>query len=253
MRPKLNECINFCYDWKQTVKKLCRRWAADPTHAWQGEPYEDSYLEALIRRLLEILELRSQHDDLLRLLTSEEQKALNVDSFFEVFKSAYSESLYVSELSTRWNSQKKAYESRLQPAEKEICAKLLKELYVTKEVTATQRMREMQRWGGLMKRPSVQSELIQERKTVVEGVLAEIQRMREDFAARSASVSLDWIPNYERPPQYQNSSPVASAMVWARQYHTKINSNLMCAKSLFSDLEEMSLLSQEGVRLRDTI
>ena len=78
-----------------------------------------------------------------------------MDSFFEVFKSAYSESLYVSELSTRWTSQKKAYENRLQPAEKEICAKLLKELYVTKEVTATQRMREMQRWGGLMKRPSV--------------------------------------------------------------------------------------------------
>jgi hypothetical protein len=77
--------------------------------------------------------------------------------------------------------------------------------------------------------------------------------MREDFNTKSQSVALDWIPNYERPPQYQNSSPVSSAMVWVRQYHTRINSNLVCANSLFQDIEEMDLVKQEGVKLRDAI
>lgn len=37
-------------------------------------------------RMTEIFELRSQHDELLRLLTSEEQQRLNVDETFQPFR-----------------------------------------------------------------------------------------------------------------------------------------------------------------------
>ena len=43
-------------------------------HQWNGSPYIDSYLENIIIRMNEIFELRSQHDELLRLLTADEQK-----------------------------------------------------------------------------------------------------------------------------------------------------------------------------------
>jgi len=40
----------------------------------------------MIIRVNEIFELRSQHDELLRLLSPEEQKRLNVDSTFNPFR-----------------------------------------------------------------------------------------------------------------------------------------------------------------------
>lgn len=58
IRPKLNECIQFCFRWKSTIQKLCNRWSRDPRRPWT-QPYKDPYLEELIRRLHEILELRS--------------------------------------------------------------------------------------------------------------------------------------------------------------------------------------------------
>lgn len=40
----------------------------------------------MILRINEIFELRSQHDELLRLLSPEEQKRLNVDNTFNPFR-----------------------------------------------------------------------------------------------------------------------------------------------------------------------
>lgn len=73
--------------------------------------------------------------------------------------------------------------------------------------------------------------------------------MKEDFNSKKGSASLEWIPAAERPPQYQNSSPVVSAMVWVRQYSAKIDSNIKAANSLFSDLEDMNILLGEANKL----
>jgi len=76
----------------------------------------------------EIFELRSQHDELLRLLSSEEQKEMKVESFFDPFRNI--NSFYLNEmLVASWKNSRKQYERMLEPVEKEICSKLRKVVF----------------------------------------------------------------------------------------------------------------------------
>ena len=74
VRLKLNECMKVLRGWKDRCTELTREfWRSQRTqHKWQGKPFYDIYLENIIIRMTSIFELRSQHDELLRLLTSEE-------------------------------------------------------------------------------------------------------------------------------------------------------------------------------------
>jgi dynein heavy chain 2 len=103
----------------------------------------------------------------------------------------------------------------LEPAEKAICQKLRKEVFTEQASTPTQRMREVQRWKGLMSKPSIQKECAQERENLVTEMIAEVKKMGDDFAAR-AGRGIKSIPGMEKPPQCQNVSPVISAIIWAR-------------------------------------
>jgi len=68
----------------------------------------------------EIFELRSQHDELLRLLSEEEQKEMKVEGFFDPFRKI--NSFYTNEiLVDTWNNAKKMYERMLEPVLNEIC------------------------------------------------------------------------------------------------------------------------------------
>ena len=74
VRVKLNECMRICKGWKDRVTELTREFwkGTGSQHQWKGKPYSDSYLDNMILRINEIFELRSQHDELLRLLSQEE-------------------------------------------------------------------------------------------------------------------------------------------------------------------------------------
>lgn len=88
VRVKLNECMRIFKGWKDRVTELTREfWKGQSVqHQWKGKPFSDPYLDNMIIRVNEIFELRSQHDELLRLLSPEEQKRLNVDSTFNPFR-----------------------------------------------------------------------------------------------------------------------------------------------------------------------
>jgi len=76
----------------------------------------------------EIFELRSQHDELLRLLSADEQKAMKVESMFEPFRKI--NAFYTHEiLVDTWNNARRQYGRSLEPVEKEICQKLRKEIF----------------------------------------------------------------------------------------------------------------------------
>ena len=71
VRVKLNECMRICRGWQDRTTELTREFwkGQDDQHKWEGKPFSDSYLLNVIARISEIFELRSQHDELLRLLT----------------------------------------------------------------------------------------------------------------------------------------------------------------------------------------
>jgi dynein heavy chain 2 len=168
-------------------------------HQWDGGAHVDHYLENIIARMHEIFELRSQHDELLRLLSAEEQKEMKVEGFFEPFRSI--NSFYTHEiLVDSWKGARKQYERMLEPVEKEICQKLRKEIFQETSSTPTQLMREFQRWKGLLGKGSIQTELQHERENLVTQMTGEIKKMGEDFNMRTGQ-SIESIPGMEKPPQ----------------------------------------------------
>lgn len=244
VRVKLNECMKICKGWKQCVTELTRQfWKVQSLkNQWKGKPYSDPYIDNMISRINEIFELRSQHDELLRLLTDDERKRLNVDNTFTPFRRI--NAFYTNEYQAQaWERAKAEYERIMEPMEKEICAKLRKEIFEEKS-TPSQLLREFQRWKGLMSKESIKRELQSERESLLVQLASEVRKIKEDFEAK-AGQSMEQIPGIEKPPQTNNSSDVISAIVWARQISSKIQSNQKVAQSLFGDLASLQKYESE--------
>ena len=60
-------------------------------------------------------------------------------------------------------------------------------------------MRECQRWKGLMSKESIRKALAQERANLVTQLIGEVEKMAEDFNARTGQ-SMETIPGREMPP-----------------------------------------------------
>lgn len=136
VRVKLNECMRICKGWKDRIAELTGAfWKQQKEkHQWQGKPFMDSYLENIITRINVIFELRSQHDELLRLLTAEERDRLKVSSAFDPFRKI--NSFYTNEyLESSWINAMKEYENSIVPMEKELCQKLRKEIFAEGKAT----------------------------------------------------------------------------------------------------------------------
>ena len=216
VRVKLNECMRVCRGWKDRTTELTREFwrGQNEKHKWDGKPFFDPYLENMIIRINVIFELRSQHDELLRLLTQEERERLKVNSTFDPFRKI--NSFYTNEYQTGdWNRAIKEYESILEPMEKEICAKLRSDYLSDTKATASQQLREFQRWKGLLSKESIKRELQQDRETLLARITGEVAKFKEEFNMRTGQ-SLDAIPGMEKPPQSMNVSETVSAIIWSR-------------------------------------
>jgi len=142
VRVKLNECMKICKGWKDRTLELTREFwkGQNSPHQWNGKPFTDPYIDSMIQRMSEIFELRSQHDELLRLLTAEDLKRLNVDNTFTPFRriNAFYTNPYQA---SSWVKAKGEYEKIMEPMEKEICSKLRQEIFAEKS-TPSQLLRE---------------------------------------------------------------------------------------------------------------
>ena len=128
VRLQLNECMRILSSWKDRTLEMTRGMWKNGPHVWKGKPFFNAYLQNTMSRINEIFELRSQHDELLRLLTQEERDAFKVQSTFDPFRKI--NSFYTTEFQvTNWNRALKEYERMLEPLEKEICSKLRKEIF----------------------------------------------------------------------------------------------------------------------------
>lgn len=66
--------------------------------------YVNKYINQLFNRIKEVFELRAQHDELLVLLTQEEQDKFGVESLFDPFRSQ--DVFYVNEVTDKWKDQR---------------------------------------------------------------------------------------------------------------------------------------------------
>lgn len=131
-----------------------------------------------------IFELRSQHDELLRLLTSEERDRFKVNSTFDPFRKI--NSFYTNEYqASAWQRAIQEYERTIEPMEKELCQKLRKEVIAEGKATPGQLLREFQRWKGLMSKDSIRRELQQDRENLLAQLISDVAKTKEEFEART--------------------------------------------------------------------
>jgi hypothetical protein len=83
-----------------------------------------------------------------------------------------------------------------------------------------------------MSKESIRKTLFKDRERLVTTMIAEVQKIRDDFLQRTGQ-SMENIPGKEKPPQCQNVSPIISDIIWARQLSQKIKSNITAAQSMF--------------------
>ena len=104
---------------------------------WAGEPFSDRFLDSMLVRLQEVLRLRSQHDELQRLLSQEDRERLQVNSTFDPFRKI--NYFYTNEYQTAsWHRAMKDYETIMEPMEKEICQKLRSQYFSDAKASASQ-------------------------------------------------------------------------------------------------------------------
>ena len=60
-------------------------WKFDAEHPWEDEEHTDVRMEALSNRIEEVLNIRTQHDQLTRLLTESEHQSVGIGSAFDAF------------------------------------------------------------------------------------------------------------------------------------------------------------------------
>lgn len=189
-------------------------------------------------RLEEMLTIRTQHDELILLLSPEEQKRFNVEKTFDSFKriQVFMVNPYTQ---PKWDEAKAKYDSNMQSIEAEIANKLRREVIQVSNIP--QQMRDFQKWQGLLSRPNISRALQSEREQILSQLCVQVESIREEFETRSGQRS-EIISGMDKPPQDGNMSPAVSSVVWARGLQQKISRILASAGTLLSDLSNISHL-----------
>ena len=225
---KLREGLNACERWIEIMQELAQNyWRAE--RPWQGQLPKSDQLMRFSMRVEEVLNIRTQHDELLRLLSSEELKAFNVSRAFDPFRKM--QVLHVSPYTDqKWQDSKAKYDSNMSAIEQEISNKLEKE--VLEDSNPAQKLRDFQKWKGLLSRPNISKALHPQREHLLDQLIVHVESMTEQFNSKS-DIYVD-----------PNMSPLVSSVIWARQIQNKISKLISSAASLFTDLPNLSKLKQ---------
>lgn len=227
---------------------LCREltgviWKSSGAHTWHAEPYIDPRVQAIAKRLEEISAIRTQHEQMLRLLSPEEQSLLGFDGVLDRFKNetvlycnAYTEPL--------WRTLVTHYEQAVLPAESKVAEKLRAHLAASS--SAQQRLREFQRYFTLISRPAVSKELVSEREMLLAQLDSQMRTVREEFSAcaQGGTASV---------PVGKNETPVTSSIQWSQQLIIRAEETISVAESMLSDLSGMEDFTSFAVDILDDV
>ncbi|KAK3862338.1 hypothetical protein Pcinc_031789 [Petrolisthes cinctipes] len=225
IEKSLSEGISVCERWVDTCNNLTSiYWKSGADQMWEGKPFIPDYCKNVSKRLNEILSLRTLHKQLTRLLSLSEQEDLKTAEAFKPFDglkpvqyNPYTEPL--------WQAAVRQFENSLKPAEQRIAGKLRSQLR-NMNSSAYQLMQEFKRYKELIKRESIQAELIAEREMLLSQLSSYIRTLRSDFNTTSVN----------GPRRLANVPEVVSNIYWVKPIHAKVLDIGKTADALLSDL-----------------
>ncbi|XP_065833043.1 cytoplasmic dynein 2 heavy chain 1-like isoform X2 [Oscarella lobularis] len=245
-----------CEKWASAVEQLTgQMWKRYGPHPWKGEKYSAEGVQQFGRRLEEISTLRTVHEHLVRLLSSQESDELRTSEAFSAF-SGLNPLQYNPYTQPLWTAAVSQYERLMAPAESRIAGKLRRQFRDIK-ASAHQLLREFQRFKELIKRPKISTELASERETLLGQLAAYVKSMRDDYSVHSGSGAASLSSNETRDSvsaaKGKNLSDVVNNVVFARQMEAKVKDTLETAEQLLNDLAGFKAFRREALELQDEL
>ncbi len=229
----LQQGINLCEKWIDICQKLTSIfWPNFSPHPWKGGPYVPDHAQHVQRRLKEVHSLRTMHKQLTQLLSHNEQAELKTAKSFEPFRDL-NPVQYNPYTEPQWRGAVTSFEAALVPAENRIAGKLKAQLR-NMNANTLQFLQEFKRYQELIRRPSIQRELVAERENLL-GKLSEfVARERRSFRDVGPSRSLPGIPK------------TVNNIYFVRQLEAKVKDIVRTGNMLLSDLSSWPKLKSEA-------
>ncbi|KAG5867052.1 hypothetical protein JTB14_004846 [Gonioctena quinquepunctata] len=120
--------ISVCEKWLTSCKQLTEIfWPNYPANPWKEKSYQPEELVVSVSMLHKILNIRTLHKQLVRLLTPQEQTELNTQNMFQSFQDI---DIFLNgqDLTNSFSKAEKQFEYLIQPAERRVAIKLKKQL-----------------------------------------------------------------------------------------------------------------------------
>ncbi|XP_071452948.1 cytoplasmic dynein 2 heavy chain 1 [Hetaerina americana] len=227
----MNQAIGVCDKWVEACQNLTTLfWPNYKFHPWRGSCCIPVFLVKLKTRLQEILQVRTMHRQLVRLLSSSEQENLRTKDAFLPF-SGMNPVQFNPYTDPLWQVAMKRFEDVLAPAEAKVASKLRTQLNNLAPSSPLQFLQEFKRYLGAVERPSIARALLPLRENLlvslmdyVNSVEIELRKSETHHSSSAAPLSLPHMPR------------VVSSIYWARQLEAKVVDVDATSSKILSDL-----------------
>ncbi|KAI8842138.1 dynein heavy chain and region D6 of dynein motor-domain-containing protein [Chytridium lagenaria] len=201
---------------------LCRFWPHYAPNPWVGNEFTTPLLTNFLKRINEILQLRTAQEIFIHLLSVEEQRESHVDTSLDHFQN-----LAVFTMSNEeWNEALLKYTKRINPAEHEVAGRL-RNIFITLQNQPHQLLQEFQKYYEIIKRDTIAKQIATEKDSLVNQLNASLKVIKSEFKDRTHTAKKD---------SGRNVSQYVQNILWARQTITKVEETRRAA-SIIADKE----------------
>ncbi|XP_061575223.1 dynein cytoplasmic 2 heavy chain 1 isoform X3 [Cololabis saira] len=228
VRENLRMGVSICEQWVAACEHLTGQlWKRHAPHPWKGNKHCPLTLDCLVKRLNEVVTLRTVHEKLLCLLPGGKQEALASDRVFEPF-SGLNPLHYNPYTEPLWRAAVAQFERVIAPSEQQVAGRL--KSYIADVQDNPQQV--FQKHKELIRRPTVSKELQSERETLLARLLDYNKGLKSDFENRCHGG-----PGDKSGPLIGRNLPDAvNRIVWVRQLLHKVEDSVRIAEALLSGL-----------------
>ncbi|XP_046395709.1 cytoplasmic dynein 2 heavy chain 1 [Ischnura elegans] len=230
MEELMNQAISVCDKWIEGCQNLTTLfWPNYKFHPWRGGSFTPTFLVKLKTRLQEILQVRTMHRQLVRLLSSNEQENLRTKDAFLPF-SGLNPVQFNPYTDPLWQVAKKRFEDVLAPAEAKVASKLKSQLNNLAPSSPLQLFQEFKRYLGAIERPAIARALLPLRENLLAALMdyitnVEAELRRSESQSSGAQLALPHMPQ------------IVSNIYWARQLEAKVVDVESTSSKILTDLK----------------
>ncbi|KAJ1562887.1 Cytoplasmic dynein 2 heavy chain 1 [Nowakowskiella sp. JEL0078] len=194
IKDLLRSAVQLCETWEAALSILTSKfWTSYSQHPWLGSRFNHSFLQDFSARLKEVLSLRTTHELLAQLLTTEEQRELKFEKTLEVFNNV--EVLQCSKFNEGvWKSAVSQYWKILIPIEQCVAEKL-RSMFSSLQSQPAQLLREYERYSFLVRREIIARALTSERETLLGQLFSNIKKVANELKLKKQEIKGKNIPN----------------------------------------------------------